>query len=137
MPRVSDSGGTRFHIPGCYETLLEGRCRCGNPCHSDPRLGLQEMTAEQSALFDWFKAQCQWEAEQDKAERRATGEPFTVPRWKFGGHNIPREDGWPAWLRDHFEGVRSVRVFPDDTIEPCSEHPPGSPCPGRRSGPPR
>jgi hypothetical protein len=43
-----------------------------------------------------------------------------VPRWKFGGHNIPRQDSWPVWLCDHFGGVRSVRVFSDDTIEPKS-----------------
>jgi hypothetical protein len=138
MPRVSDSGGARFHVPGCYEQLLVGRCRCGNPCRSDPRLGLREMTAEQSALFDWFKAQCSWEAELDKAEQRATGEPFTVLRRRFGGHNVPREDRWPAWLRDPYSDVEKVRVYADDTIAPCSEHPlPGVRGPGRRSGPPR
>jgi hypothetical protein len=46
---------------------------------------------------------------------------------KFGGHNIPRDDGWPAWLLDHFEGARWVRVLCDDTIAPCSEHPWRSP----------
>jgi hypothetical protein len=81
------------------------------------------------------KAQCQWEAELDKAERLATGEPFTVRRWKFGGHNIPREDGWPAWLRDHFEGVRWVLVFCDDTVAPCSEHPCHHPPARTTSGP--
>ena len=43
----------------------------------------------QGALFEWMKAQCAWEAELDRAERRATGEPFTVPRWMIGGHTIP------------------------------------------------
>ena len=57
------------------------------------------------------------QAQQDLAERLAAGEPLEVPRWYFGGHSIPRDDSWPAWLRDHFGGVRSVRVFVDDTIE--------------------
>ena len=112
MPRVSDSGGASFHIPGVYEKLLGGRCRCGFHCRSDPRLGLQGLTAEQRALFEWLTAQCAWEAQQDRAERLAVGEPFEVPRWYFGGRSIPRQDGWPAWLRDHFGGVHA-----DDTID--------------------
>ena len=35
-----------------------------------------------------MKAQCAWEAELDRAERRATGE-LTLPRWMIGGHTIP------------------------------------------------
>ena len=77
-----------------------------------PSPGLQGLTAEQRALFEWLTAQCAWEAQQDRAERLAVGEPFEVPRWYFGGRSIPRQDGWPAWLRDHFGGVHA-----DDTID--------------------
>jgi hypothetical protein len=129
MPRVSDSGGARFRVPGCYEKLLAGGCRCFRdrvPCRSDIRLdprirsSMADPLTEEIALFDWLRAQCAWEAGQDRAERLAAGEPFEVPRYRFGGHSIPRDDGWPAWLLDHFEGVRSVRVYADDTVAPWS-----------------
>jgi hypothetical protein len=106
-------------IPGVYEKLLAGRCMCGSPCRSDPRLGLQDLTPELRTQWEWLKAQCLWEAEQDRAARLAAGAPFEVPRWYFGGHSIPRDDSWPAWLRSPYSNVKRVRVFPDDTIAPA------------------
>jgi len=54
------------------------------------RLVLPTRRAE--AQFEWFKAQCGWEADQHKAERLAADEPVTVPRSYLGGRSIPRED---------------------------------------------
>jgi hypothetical protein len=39
-----------------------------------------------------------------------------LPRSYVGGHNIPREDGWPAWLRDR--DVTTIRVYRDDRLQP-------------------
>ena len=80
------------------------------------RVDLSELNGH---CCEWLTARCTWEAQQDRAERLAAGEPLEVPRWYFGGRSIPRQDEWPAWLRDHFGGVRSVRVHADDTIEAC------------------
>lgn len=116
MPRVSDSGGVRFRIPAVYEKLLTGGSR--NRRRLDPRLELQgDLSQAERHVWDWLRAEPRWQAQQDLAERLAAGEPLEVPRWYFGGHSIPRDDSWPAWLRDNFGGVRSVRVFVDDTIE--------------------
>jgi hypothetical protein len=116
MPRVNHLGGARFRIPGVYERLLVGRCRCGAVCRSDPRRWLADLTEAQMAALKLAEAQCQFEEMLDKNERLAEGKPYVVSRLCFGGHNIPRRDGWPAWLQDR--DIKSVRVFPDDTIEP-------------------
>jgi hypothetical protein len=76
---------------------------------------LVELNAKQSAIWAWLKAECQFEAMLDRSERLAAGEPYVVSRLCFGGRSIPREDGWPAWLRDR--DIKSVRVHADDTIE--------------------
>jgi hypothetical protein len=115
MPRLSDGGGAPFRIPGCYEKLLAGGCR--ERRRLDPRLELVDMSQGEREVWDWLRAERVWQAQQDLAERLASGEPFELPRWYFGGHSIPRQDSWPAWLRPG-SSVRSVRVFPDDTIEP-------------------
>jgi hypothetical protein len=107
----------RFSMPDVYQRFLVGSCRCGNPCRSDPRRWLADLTEEQRAELEIAKAQCQFEAMLDRNTRLTAGEPYTVDRRCFGGRSAPREDGWPAWLRDL--GVRSVRVFADDTIEPA------------------
>lgn len=107
MPRVSGGAG-RFRIPGVYEVLLDRLCVSG----ADPRLVLfsdgevrgRRPVAERVAAFE---------------ERLAAGEPLEVSRWYFGGRSIPREDSWPAWLRDHFGGVKTIRVNADDTVEPA------------------
>jgi hypothetical protein len=111
----------RFPLPGVYQRCVVGSCRCGNPCRSDPRRWLEDLTEGQRAELELAKAQCQFEAMLDRNERLAAGEPYTVSRLCFGGHSIPREDSWPAWLRDHHGGVRSVRVFADDTIAPAED----------------
>ena len=116
MPAQSDLPERSSRLPGVYEKLLAGACRCGFPCRSEPRLRLQQLSAEQQAMLGWFAAQCAWEAEQDRAERLAVGEPIVVPRWKFGGRSVPRDDSWPAWLRDR--DVKTIRVFSDDRVVP-------------------
>lgn len=117
MPRVSGGGG-RFRIEGVYEKLLTGRSR--ERRRLDPRLNLLDFPAADANrdLLAWLRAESVWLAQQDIAAAIAAGEPLVVPRWYFGGHSIPREDSWPSWLRDHFGGVKSVRVNADDTIEP-------------------
>lgn len=48
----------------------------------------------------------------------AMAEPYVVSRLLFGGRSVPRKNGWPAWLRDRSDrSAKSVRVFPDETIE--------------------
>lgn len=124
MPRVN-SGGGKFRLPGVYETLQTGLCGhvtgdwCGLDPRSDPRFRSGTgPSSREMAVWKWLRAECSWKAEQDRAERLAAGEPLEVARSIFGGHSIPRQDSWPAWLRDHFGGVKTVRVHPDDTVEP-------------------
>jgi hypothetical protein len=123
MPRVEDSGGARFHIDGCYEKLLThgSRWRRGPLLEQhllDPRIELRDVSQADRDVCDWLRAERRWRAERDRAERLAAGEPFEVPRMYFGGHTIPRDDSWPAWLRPYSD-VKQVRVYSDDTIEPA------------------
>jgi hypothetical protein len=79
------------------------------------------LTAEQRALWEWLKAQCAWEAAQDRAERLAAGEPFTVASWQVGTHRSRVRAGAPDWLLTPAisGGASSVWVYPDDTISPA------------------
>jgi hypothetical protein len=123
MPRVSGGGGARFHISGVYEKLMTSRSRYRRGPLLDPRLGVREMSQPERDVWEWLQAEGRWK---DAAARIAAGEPFEVPRMYFGGHRIPRQDSWPAWLRPHSD-VRTVRVYADDTIEPVevgSDEPP-------------
>ncbi len=114
----STGRGGRFRTPGVYEQLLAGRCR--ERARLDPRLWLGEHSPTEWALLRWLEAESQWQAEQDLAVMLAAGEPLEVPRWSFGGHSIPREGSWPAWLGP-YSAVKSVRVHADDTIEPVDQ----------------
>jgi hypothetical protein len=123
MPRVDHNGGARFQIAGCYEKLLLGQYRFRRMF--DPRLYLyltdgKPLPPEDQAVWDWLRAERIWQAELDLGERIAAGEPFEVQRWYFGGHSIPRQDSWPAWLRPGSD-VRTVRVFSDDTVAPADD----------------
>ena len=117
MPRVNDTAGGRFHIPGVYEKLATGTSRYRRGPLPDPRLRLQELSVEQTAVLDWLQAEACWRHQQRVAAQLAAGEPYEVPRMYFGGHSVPRDASWPAWLRPHSE-VKRVRVYADDTIEP-------------------
>ena len=131
MPRASDSGGARLRIPGVYEKLLAGWCghRIGDGqgwCGFDPRgnpafRSCPGPSEHDVAVWDWLQAECRWKSEMDRRARIAVGEPFLTDRRRFGGHSIPRQDGWPAWLRDPYSDVEKVRVFADDTIVPVSD----------------
>ena len=120
MPRINDSGGGRFHIPGCYEKLMTGGSRYRRGPLLDPRVGLRDMSQLERDVWDWLQAEAGWRLRQAVAARIAAGEPFEVPRIRFGGYSIPRQDSWPAWLRPGSD-VRTVRVFADDTIAPADD----------------
>lgn len=114
--------GGRFRIPDVYGKLLAGWCRerARLDPRLDPRLWLGEHSPTEWALLRWLDAESQWQAEQDLAVMFAAGEPLEVPRGTFGGHSIPREGSWPAWLGP-YSAVKSVRVYADDTIEPVDQ----------------
>jgi hypothetical protein len=130
MPRVSDIGGARLHIDGVYALLMTGRCghRIGDGgtgfCGFDPRGNPAFRSGsgpsdDDVAVWEWLQAECQWISDGDRQARIAAGEPYVTSRRSFGGHRIPREDGWPAWLRDR--SIDSVRVFSDDTVAPAGD----------------
>jgi hypothetical protein len=114
MPRFSDVGDGRFHVPGCYEALMVGDGETPSP---DPRLALID-DKDQLAEYHRLKAQAAREGAASKAAKLAAGEPFTTARRRFGGNILPRADDWPDWLRSPYSDVESVRVYADDTVEP-------------------
>jgi hypothetical protein len=116
-------------IPGVYERLMTGWCGhrmgaghgwCGFDPRGNPAFRSGSGPSEDDvAVWEWLQAECRWHSENDKQARISAGEPYVTSRRSFGGHSIPREDGWPAWIRDR--DIESVRVFPDDTIEPVAQ----------------
>lgn len=115
VPRVSNDGaafGPR--LEGAYRRLMPGRCRCGTQCRSDPRLWLAEKTAAEAVELRAAKAECQREAEEDRAVRAAAGEPVRHVRYHQlvgGQHGLPREQVPYGW---HIG--QTFTVHPDDTI---------------------
>ncbi len=111
----------RVHIPGVYEVLMPGYVRgeLEGSVLPDPRLRLGA-TGDAVAVWDWLKAEGEWRIDAVARERAEIGASYEVPRWLFGGHSVPCDDSWPAWLRDHQMGVRTVRVCADDTVLPAS-----------------
>ncbi|MGE2725168.1 hypothetical protein [Mycolicibacterium pulveris] len=68
-------------------------------------------------MFAWLQAEARWRNQQKVASQMVAGEPHEVPPMYFGGHTIPRDASWSAWLRPH-SGVKRVRVFADDRMVP-------------------
>jgi hypothetical protein len=109
MPRVSQAGDVRFHIPGVYAALLRRECVTG----SHARLGpldaeyARKSPAEREAAFE---------------ERLTAGEPLEVPNWYITGHTVGMPASAPDWLRlpSVTGGAHMVRVHSDDTVEPIS-----------------
>jgi hypothetical protein len=101
-PRHADDADV---LPGVYERLSAATCRGQDPrCYLDPEGNVavvQAALAVHSPLLDRFDANL----------------PVVVPKWRITGNSNPGARQRYPWL----SGAGSVRVFPDDRIEPTDD----------------
>jgi len=106
-------------VAGVYEKLL-GK-QCGEHRRLDPRLELRDGTPLSPRLRECGTGFGLSNSGRRSRTSRNVSQPACRSRCRggiSGEHPIPRDDSWPAWLRDHFGGVITLRILVDDTIEP-------------------
>lgn len=108
--RLPDEG---LAVAGVYERFLPGRCRCPGDCvPRDPRWALQSLDAQAKLRLDWFAAECEYLAGEDRERRRVFGEPYRLAGWRLSPRRLA---GCPEWLLE--VGVEA-EVRADDSVWP-------------------